>query len=123
MVSGTYHLNITFEWISGAYNKAAYCLSQYVHVKGTPATTTALVNMLVTSTPDGPAICTHSKTCNTANTTLLTDPSTTSTIDKVNAPHLSKKIKRTLLGSCRGQIPSANAFPRDYSVVKHPYTK
>ena len=35
---------------------------------------------------DGPATHTHSKACNTtADATLLTDPTTTSTNDKVNA--------------------------------------
>ena len=44
---------------------------------------TASLNMLVTSTPGGPATCTHSKTCNPIDTTQPTDASTT---DKVNAP-------------------------------------
>ena len=35
--------NITFEWISGAHNKAADCLSQLVDVKDTPATPTASI--------------------------------------------------------------------------------
>ena len=56
-----------------------------------------MINMLVTSTSDGPAICTHSKTHNTANTTLLTNPSTPSTNDKVNAhPPLTEDQKETL---------------------------
>ena len=45
---------------------------------------TALLNMLVISTPGGPAM--HTQICKTANTTLLTDPTTTSTNNKVNAP-------------------------------------
>ena len=61
--------SITFEWISGAHNKAADCLSWLVDVKNTPETPTALISMLVTSTPDDPATHGHSKTCNTANTT------------------------------------------------------
>ena len=47
--------NITFEWISGAHNKAPDCLSWLVDVKDTPTVPTASINMLVTSTPDGPA--------------------------------------------------------------------
>ena len=61
--------NIIFEWISGARNKAADCLSQLVDVKNIPATSTALINMSVISTPDGPATHTHSK-----HITLLTPP-------------------------------------------------
>ena len=38
------------------------------------------------STLDGPTTCTHSKTHYTANTTLPTYPTTTSTNEKVNAP-------------------------------------
>ena len=54
--------------------------------------------MLVTSTPDGPATHTHGKTCNTANTTLPTDTTTTSTNDKVNAPPpLTEDQKDTLM--------------------------
>ena len=74
-----------FEWISGTHNKAADCLSWLVDVKDTPTTPSALINMLVTSTPDGPATHTHSKTCNTAHTTF-TDTTPASTNDKVNAP-------------------------------------
>ena len=75
--------NITFEWISCTHNKAAYCLSQLVDVKDTAANSTSLIPMLVTSTPDGPAPHTHSKTHNTAVTTPPTDPKTTSTDDKI----------------------------------------
>ena len=89
--------NITFEWISGTQNKAPYYLSWLVNVKDTPATPVALINMLVTTTSDGSATCTCSKTCNTDNTTLLTDPTTTSPNDKVNAPlPLTEDWKDTL---------------------------
>ena len=77
--------NIKFEWTSGACNKAADCLLQLVNVKDTPATPTAFINMLDTSTSDSPATCTHSKTCKTANTTS-TDTTPTLTNNKVNAP-------------------------------------
>ena len=65
--------NITFEWISSACNKAADCLSWLVDVKNTPAPPKASISMLVTSTPDGPATHTHSKTCNPTDTTLPSD--------------------------------------------------
>ena len=86
--------NITFEWISGAHNKAADCLSQLVYVKGTSTTPTASINMLVTSMPDGPATCIHIKTQNPTDTTSPTDAPTT---DKVNAPPpLTEDWKDTL---------------------------
>ena len=52
--------------------------------------------MLVTSTPDGPATGTHSKMCNTANTTPA-DPITASTNDTMNVPlPLTEDRKDTL---------------------------
>ena len=60
-------------------------LSCLVDVKDIPATPTAWIDMLIISTPDGPATNTHSKTCNTADTTPA-DPMNTSTNDKVNTP-------------------------------------
>ena len=89
----TYDTN--FEWISGVCNKAADYLSQLVDVKDTPAMPTASINMLVTSTPDGPATFTHSKKCNTSNTTPG-DPTTATTNDLVNAcPPLTEDRKDT----------------------------
>ena len=44
--------NITFEWISGAKNKAADCLSHLVEL---PLATSAPINMLSVSNTDGPA--------------------------------------------------------------------
>ena len=46
----------------------------------------ASINMLVTSTPDGSATHTHSKTCTPTDTTPPKDVKTTSNTDKVNAP-------------------------------------
>ena len=51
--------NITYEWISGAKNKAADCLSCLVEL---PPTTSALINMLSVSNTDGPAFNTRSQT-------------------------------------------------------------
>ena len=78
--------NITFELISGAHNKAADCISQLVDIKDMPANATTSINMLVTSTPDGPATHTYSKTHDSSDTTPSTNVTTTSTTDKVNAP-------------------------------------
>ena len=55
--------NITLEWISGAKNKAADCLSRLV------SPTRMLINMLTASVTDGPAFHTRSHTQNTSNTT------------------------------------------------------
>ena len=57
--------NISFEWISGARNKAADCLSRLV----TPTNTT--INMLTASSNDGPAFHTRSHTQNTSDTIQL----------------------------------------------------
>ena len=85
--------NITFEWISDAHSKAADCLSCLVDVKDTPATSTASVHMLVTTTPHGHATHISSKTHNTTDTTPPTD---TPTINKVNAlPPLMEDCKDT----------------------------
>ena len=51
--------NITFEWISGAHNKAADCLSHLVEL---PEDKPVLVNMLSATNTDGPAFNTRSQT-------------------------------------------------------------
>ena len=63
--------NISFEWISGARNKAADCLSKLV----TPTSTT--FNMLTVSSNDGPAFHTRSHTQNTPDTTSTPHMDTT----------------------------------------------
>ena len=51
--------NITFKWISGAYNKAADCLSCPVEL---PQDRLATINMLSATNLDGPAFNTRSRT-------------------------------------------------------------
>ena len=51
--------NITFEWISGAKNKAADCLTCLVELPSTPS---ASINMLSVSNTDGPPFNTRSQT-------------------------------------------------------------
>ena len=51
--------NITFEWISGAHNKAADCLSCLVEF---PQDTPIPINMLAVTTSNGPALNTKSQT-------------------------------------------------------------
>ena len=55
--------NISFEWISGARNKAADCLSRLVTPTSTP------INMLTASSNDGPAFHTRSHTQNISDAT------------------------------------------------------
>ena len=68
--------NISFEWISGARNKAADCLSRLV----TPTSTS--INMLTASSNDGPAFHTRSHTQNTSDTTSTPHPDTTPQISQ-----------------------------------------
>ena len=76
--------NITFEWISGAKNKAADCLSQLVK----PTSTPTCVKMLTASHTDGP-------TFNTRSCTQNMSPSTTSTPHPDIPPRISKEITMT----------------------------
>ena len=78
--------NITFEWIYGACNKAAGCLSRLVDAKDTPVTSIASIKMIVISTSDSPATCTHSKTGTPTDTTPPADVQNTSNTDKVSEP-------------------------------------
>ena len=71
--------NITFEWISGAGNKAANCLSRLVEL---PTNGKAIIKMLIATNVDGPAFNTRSKTAHHCQITLDTEPSNTQTINK-----------------------------------------
>ena len=87
--------NISFEWISGARNKAADCLSRLV----TPTTTS--VNMLTASPNDGPAFHTRSHTQNTSSSTSTPHPDTapkisqepTTTPQPLTAEHLDALLQ------------------------------
>ena len=68
--------NITFEWISGAKNKAADCLSRLVSPTGTS------INMLTASLNDGPAFHTRSHTQN------IPDPTSAPPVTPM--PHISQ---------------------------------
>ena len=88
--------NITFEWISGAKNKAADHLSCLVEL---PPTTLAPINMLLVSNTDGPTFNTRSQTqqhlapdTSTAQPSITPDITSTSdptpkslTVDKLEA--------------------------------------
>ena len=73
--------NISFEWISGAKNKAADCLSRLV----TPTSTS--INMLTSSFNDGPAFHTRSHTQSTSDST--------SALPTDTAPHISQDATPT----------------------------
>ena len=111
--------NITFEWISGAKNKAANCLSWLMEqLPTTPAT----VNMLTATHTNGPASNTRSHTKKTLlalpllHTWMLhlTFPQT-----QIKHPNLLQWIDWKLYSTCRGQIHSANAFLNIYLTEKH----
>ena len=70
--------NLSLEWISGAKNKAADCLSRLVKPITTP------INMLTTSSTDRPAFHTRSHTQNTSS-------HTTSTPHPDTAPQISQE--------------------------------
>ena len=77
--------NITFEWISGAKNKAADCLSWLVE----PTTlTTTTVNMLTATLTDGSAF-------NTRSCTQQTSPDTTLTPHPDVSPQISQEATPT----------------------------
>ena len=76
--------NITFEWISGAKNKAADCLSKLRK----PILTSTSVNMLTASSTDGPAF--HTRSC-----TQHTSSSATSTPHTDTPPQISQEPTTT----------------------------
>ena len=76
--------NITFEWISGAKNKAADCLSWLVK----PTSTSTYVNMLTASHTDRPAFHTRSHTQHTS-------PSATSNPHPNISPKISQESTTT----------------------------
>ena len=77
--------NITCEWISGAENKAADCLSCLVEL---PQTTPALINLLSVTNLYGPAFNTRSQThqCLSKDTSI-TLPDVMPEIYKTPDPH------------------------------------
>ena len=113
--------NITFEWISWAHNKAADCLSWLVDVKDTPVTSNASINMVVTSTPDGPATHTHSKTLAPTDTTPPADVQSmvTSNTGIVNTPPPLLENHKDTPRLMQRLIPPSNAFQNGHLMAKH----
>ena len=103
--------SISFEWISGARNKAADCLSRLVK----PASTS--VNMLTATSNDGPAFHTRNHTQNSPlvlpqlhiliqHLSFLRNP-------PLHQNHSQQNVWKPYY-KCRGLTHSANAFPEDY---------
>ena len=102
--------NITFEWISGAKNKAIDCLSWLVELLATTPTT---VNMLTVTHTDGPAF-------NTRSHTKQNSPDTTPTPNlAVSAKFFQKQLQHPNplqqtdwrhYCKCRGLTSSVNIF-------------
>ena len=99
--------NITFEWISGAQNKAADCLSRLV----TPKEKTS--NMLTASIMDGPAFHTRSHTQNSSDSI----PASLA----IPQPHItqsSNPTPETITANCRDallQMQCMNPFCKHIS--------
>ena len=104
--------SITFEWISGANNKAADCLLQLVDVKDTLVTSTASINMLVAPSLDHPVTCTHSKTYTPTDTTPPTDAKTMANTDKVNGPPPLMEDSKDILPLMQKTDPFCNCISK-----------
>ena len=78
--------NITFEWISGAQNKAADCLSRLVKL---PSYSKATVKILTATNSDGPAFHTRSKTSHQCQTPRDPEPSNPQPIKESVTPDLT----------------------------------
>ena len=111
--------NITFEWISGAKNKAADCLSCLVEL---PPTTSALINMLSVCNTDGPAFNTRSQTqqhlapeASTAQPCIT--PDIMSTPDPTPKSLAAGRLEALL--EMQKTDPSASGFLNVYLMRKH----
>ena len=102
--------NITFEWISGARNKAADCLSRLV----SPMSTT--INRLTASVTDGPAFHTRSCTLKASDTTPTTPvaPQPHPSPDSHPTPKSITEDCRDALLQMHEWTPSVNTFPNAY---------
>ena len=78
--------NITFEWISGAQNKAANCLSRLVKL---PNNSKATVKILTATNLDGPTSHTRSKTSHQCQTPTDIEPSNPQPIRETVMPDLT----------------------------------
>ena len=115
--------NITFEWISGAWNKADECLFRLVEL---PHGKQATVQMLTATNHDGPTFNTRSRTaqCNTTedltpqHKTDTVTPDITTVTDTPDAMAKQLKIDYMHYYRCRGQAHSVSIFPSIYQIEK-----
>ena len=111
--------NITFEWISGAKDKAADCLSWLVELL---MTTPATANMLTVTHTDGHA-------SNTRSCTKKDSPDTTSSHTpmfhlaflqmQLQHPNPLQQTDWKHYSKCRGLAHSADIFLNVYLMVMH----
>ena len=85
--------NIIFEWISGAKNKAADCLSHLVEL---PPTTSATINMLSVSNADGPAQSQQCLAPDTSTAQPSITPDITSTPDPTTKSLTADRLEALL---------------------------
>ena len=78
--------NITFEWISWAWNKAADCLSRLVEL---PTDSKATIKMLTATNFDGPAFNTRSKASHQSQIPMDKEPSDTHSTKDTVTPDLT----------------------------------
>ena len=106
--------NITFEWISGACNKAADCLSCLVEL---PQDKPVPINMLSVTNTDGPAFNTRSQTCQCLSLdTSTSQPDFTPELSEATDP-TPKSCK--LSYRCRILMIFAKEYPNAYQTEKH----
>ena len=115
--------NITFEWISGAQNKAADCLSWLVEL---PQTTPVPINLLSITDSDGPAFNTRSQShkCLSIDTSTV-QPNVMPEVSKVPNPtpkSLTAEWLEALL-QMQKNYPFAKEFPSAYQMEKYQGTK
>ena len=116
--------NITFEWILGAWNKAANHLSLLVEL---PQARSATVQMLSATNLDGPAFNTISRTAQHNTTDATPQPQSDAvTPDVTDTSSITPKTLTTdrirHYYKCREQIHSLNASPNVCQTEKHPNT-
>ena len=85
--------NITFEWISGAGNKVANCLSRLVEL---PQDRQATFQMLTATNHDGPAFYTRGRTAQCNITEYLTPKTDTVTPDITNVTDTADSMPKLL---------------------------
>ena len=111
--------NITFEWISGACNRAADCLLCLVEL---PEDRRVLINVLSVTNTDGPAFNTRSQTHQCLSPDISTSwPDVMPEVQQLQILHQNslQRIDYKLSCRCRKLIPSANEYPNIYQTEKH----